>query len=76
MFQNNTSLPDVYESHNIECKVLENLRTSYVLPLPTVWYTQMATSDTVGAILMPDLSVDSVCPGWAYSLSVVQVSRA
>ncbi|KAH7718176.1 calcium/calmodulin-dependent protein kinase type 1 [Aphelenchoides avenae] len=73
--ENKSSLPDVYESHNTECKVLGYLRTSCALPLPTVWYTQLAASDTIGAILMPDLSEDSVCPGWAYSLTVPQIKN-
>ncbi|KAH7712534.1 Protein C04F6.7 [Aphelenchoides avenae] len=73
--ENKSSLPDVYESHNTECKVLGNLHISCVLPLPTVWYTQLAASDTIGAILMPDLSEESVCPGWAYSLTVPQIKN-
>ncbi|KAH7715784.1 hypothetical protein AAVH_16825 [Aphelenchoides avenae] len=71
-----SSMLDVFDCHNVECKVYDTFRHLKCIPLPTVWHTQQASKETVGVILMDDMADDNVCPGLISSLNAQQVKNA
>lgn len=64
---------DVPSAHNVECKFYEFLREAKCLPIAKTWYTQQATVDQVGVILMEDLAEDGINLGCVSALTVQQV---
>lgn len=63
----------VDERHNVECNVYDLFRGTEGSSVPTVWYTQQISKDSIGVILMDDLSPDNVCIGLMASLNSQQV---
>ncbi|KAH7696986.1 hypothetical protein AAVH_35935 [Aphelenchoides avenae] len=66
----------VDERHNVECNVYDLFRGTEGSSVPTVWYTQQISKDSIGVILMDDLSPDNVCIGLMASLNSQQVKYA
>ncbi|KAH7708621.1 Protein C04F6.7 [Aphelenchoides avenae] len=66
----------VDERHNVECNVYDMLHGTDGLSIPSVWYTQKISKDSIGVILMNDLSPNNVCIGLMASLNCTQVKNA
>ncbi|KAH7718320.1 Protein C04F6.7 [Aphelenchoides avenae] len=65
----------VENAHNVECEMYELLRTANCIPLPAVWYTRKADSDTTGVVLMNDLAEHGISLGSAASLTLTQLKN-
>lgn len=59
--------------HNVECTVYEQLHGLDLLPSPSIWYIRRTTADHSGILLMNDLSVDAISPGYLSALTLQQV---